>query len=185
MKDSDVPKNRRLWERPPPEGYVEEMTAIFRKEAQEEDTGRKEPYFIFRLCQHRFGISPKVVKEAVILKPIHSIPHNTNEILRGVVNIEGRLTPVISLEKILGLKDREEYSLGKMVVFCIGQNEWVAEVAEIEGIYPIDSEHLQNIPVTLLKSPNHYLKGIAVIQGENTAILDEELLFYSLTRGVK
>ena len=151
-------KNEKLLDRSPPEGYTRELSEIYSKEADPAIQQSLSSYFIFRLNNEWFGIDVNALKEVVDQRIIHKIPHRSNAVLKGTVNIEGQLKLVVSLKSFLSNSKKKSGPIEtkKMVVLKNGEEEWVIEIEEILGIRYLDLQQMQNSPI----KDDGFLKGI-------------------------
>ncbi|MGK7955753.1 MAG: chemotaxis protein CheW, partial [Crocosphaera sp.] len=202
---------RTLLQRDSPEGYVEEWTDILAQDwqqasakAQEKESGlvKQESIsdeliglIIFRVCQEWLALPAWVVKEITHVHTIHTLPHRSNHVFAGIVNIRGEILMCILLRNLLSLslgdlndKNNNFNSVAsivpvvyqRMIVMEIQSNRWVFPVDEILGVYRFSSEQLQDTPVVISKTPDTYTKKILTLEGKNINYLDYELVFYEL-----
>ncbi|WP_107667745.1 chemotaxis protein CheW [Cyanothece sp. BG0011] len=202
---------RALLQRNAPEGYVEEWTDILAQDWQQaaakaEEKGsslvKKEivndeviALIIFRVCQEWLALPAWVIKEITHVHPIHTLPHRSNHVFAGIVNIRGEILMCILLRNLLALppadlKSKQEnlqdlssivpVVYERMIVIEIQSNRWVFPVDEILGVYRFSSTQLQDTPVVISKTPDTYTKKILTVEGKNINYLDYELVFYEL-----
>ncbi len=104
---------RTFFDRPAPEGYLTEWTewlsgsggaSSLRVEENlaEGDRGGIS-VLIFRLGQEWLAFRTQTVAEVTLARPVHRIPHRSNEILVGLVNLRGQLQLCVSLHGLLGV----------------------------------------------------------------------------------
>lgn len=146
---------------------------------------------IFRIGREWLALSATLLKEVTPLVPVHTIPHRSNHILRGLVNIRGELQLCASLGNLLGLdsasgggESTKHTIYQRMMVVEKDGNRWVFSVDEIEGVHRIDRSDLKNLPATLAHAKETYTQGIFHWQQHQIGYLDDELLFYILNRRV-
>lgn len=153
---------------------------------------------IFRLGVEWFGLSAKLFREVTQPRKIHTVPHRSNKIFLGVVNVGGELLLCISMKHLLGLDNAEAMpkSSGKnlnlspviyqrMVVIAKAENSWVFSADEIYGIEPINWQaELRPVTAFELKSNGVYTQSIIPWKDRWLNILDDDLLFYTLERRV-
>ena len=145
---------------------------------------------IFRIGREWLALSATLLKEVTPLAPVHTLPHRSNDIFRGLVNIRGELQLCASLGNLLGL---DSHSIGResnhtiyqrMIVVEKEGNRWVFSVDEVEGIHHIARSELKNLPATLSHAKETYTQGILHWKQRQIGYLDDELLFYILNRRV-
>jgi chemotaxis-related protein WspD len=101
---------RRLLEREAPPGYVEAWTALVtqtKTENSQRDYTDLLSVFIFRLGAEWLALPSGIVQEATRPNPIHTVPHRSDRIFLGLVNVRGALLLCISLRHLLGIEDVE------------------------------------------------------------------------------
>ncbi len=180
----------KMLDREPPEGYLEGWTSLLAAEKEVETRGTV-PVTIFRLGDEWLALSTRVLEEMTEVRPVHAIPHRTNNVLLGVVNVRGTLQLCISLANLLGIEgaeaaDRQQARLARkqLVVLNRHGNRWAFVADEIHGIYRVSSDDFGNVPVTVAKAVPKYTKNVFRWQDRNVGYLDDELVFHSLKRSV-
>lgn len=178
----------KLLERKPDISYIGEWTELVKKEKETENLSEESSIVIFRISNEWFALATSVCAEVMKKKKIHTLPHKTNATLLGCVNFRGQLWLCASLRTILEVPANDkEHTAGtfqRMLAIQKGQEQWIFAVEEVLGIYHLDSTELHNVPVTIQKSKANYIKGLFYWQNLSIAVLDEELLFYSLQRSL-
>lgn len=181
---------RRLFERRPPEDYLEEWTQLVAGERSEE-MKTQHSVMVFRLGEEWLALETRRFREVAEKRVIHRIPHRTNKVLLGLANIRGGLQLCVSLRELLGIaesgpgpgrvppKDAE-----KMAVLENEGGCWVCLLDEILGIHRFLAEKLQPVPVTVAKAAASFTRGIFQLENKRIGYLDDELLLYHLKRSL-
>jgi chemotaxis-related protein WspD len=187
---------RSLLDREAPQGYLDEWTQLL---AREKDVGATHQLArvstisvgIFRLGGEWLALPTKVIKEVMPPATIHTLPHRSNKILLGVVNIRGEIQLCISLQAFLGLDTgngkRQPISpivYKRMLVVDKQGSRWVFPVDEIYGIHRFHSDEFRNVPATVSKVPETFTKAVMNWREQSVSYLDDELLFYTLNKKV-
>ncbi|WP_407891839.1 chemotaxis protein CheW, partial [Scytonema sp. NUACC26] len=147
------------------------------------------PQFLPILCNARLAFPVGILQEVTHPCVIQPLPHRSNELFLGLVNIRGETLLCASLSYLLNLQPTEEISSSsnntkRMIVAGQGNNKWVFPVDEVHGIYRFHSQELRDAPVVITKAAQAYTKGIIHWQGEKVNYLDSELLFYTLNHKI-
>jgi len=82
-------------------------------------------------------------------------------------------------------KEKEHKLHNRMMVVNKDGDVWVFPVKEIHGINHVHPDLFQNLPVTVSKSKSTFTKEIFKWKDKHVALLDDELLFYSLKRSIQ
>lgn len=178
---------RKLLEREAPQGYVSEWTDLLAEQKETKAKGTV-PVVIFRLGVEWLALPAGLFQEVTPVSPVRTLPHRSNEILLGLVNIRGELQLCVSLSSLLRLnaapapagQNIKNIVYKRMVVVEKEGNRWVFPVDEIYGVHRIATEEVRNAPATVSKVPDSYIKGIISWREESVSYLDDELLFYTL-----
>ncbi|MCB1111855.1 MAG: chemotaxis protein CheW [Chlamydiales bacterium] len=178
--------------RQPVSDYKQEWTDELAAIHEENEPKKIVSLLVFRLCNEWLGITTTIFSEIFELRPIHTIPHRTNQILRGTVNFRGRLRLCVALHSLLEVEEvavnekYQESQLGdaRMVAIHQDDEEWIFAVDEVLGIVTCDLHDIENVPVTVSKSKANFLKGIIAYNDISIGYLEEELIFYSLRRAI-
>ena len=108
---------RAFFDRPAPEGYLAGWSrwlakSVERDEGDEgggEDENEAESHeekvsvLIFRLGPEWLAFRTQTVAEVTTPRPVHRVPHRTNEVFLGLVNLQGQVQLCVSLHGLLGV----------------------------------------------------------------------------------
>lgn len=179
-----------LLHRGSPSGYVQDWESTL---GREKDDARPVPHsaiVIFSLGGEHLALSSLVVGQMTTMRRLHRIPHMRSPVIKGVVNINGRLRLFVSLGALLEIGETVAYEsperLDDIPMIMIEQNGevWTFAVDKILGVFRCELNQMKNVPVTVAKSTANYVKGILNWRDHQVALLDEELLFFSLRRSL-
>jgi chemotaxis-related protein WspD len=191
---------RSLLERNAPPEYLQEWTDIL-SEASTQQVGVGEgmlvratdtlSVIIFRLSNERLALPVNILQEVTSPYIIHAVPHRTNSVFLGLVNIRGETLLCISLRDLLGLEPVAEsadfsntINPQRMIVAGKNENKWVFPVDEVHGTYRFHLNEFKDAPVVISKASEAYTKGVVTWQGKKINFLDSEQFFYTLSHKV-
>lgn len=181
---------RKLLRTNPPEGYRNEWTSILSKEKKAQQINVNSA-FVFRAGNEWLALPSNLIQEIVNMGPIHSIPNINNKVLRGLVNIHGRLQICVSIGRVLGLEKLKktaeqlepDYISPERLVVVLQKNQLVAfPVSEVKGTVRYTPEMLIDLPVTVSGSKAAYTVGIISLDGKDIGLLKDKPLFKTLTK---
>lgn len=185
---------RQLLERAIPENYHHEWSNLFFEKRVESDTLTTTATLtvvIFRLHREWLALSTGVFQETISPTSIHTLPHRSNQILRGLVNIRGELQLCVSLTHLLNLEtaDTPVTALSpvvypRMVVVEKAGSIWVFPVDELYGVQRFHQHELRDTPNSMMATNHSFTKGFFYWRENSLGYLDEELLFITLDRKV-
>ncbi|MCC7354165.1 MAG: chemotaxis protein CheW [Anaerolineae bacterium] len=131
----------------------------------------EEQLVVFELAGESYGVEISRVQEIDRMQQITVVPR-TPAFVEGVINLRGRITPVVDTRTRFGLPKAEVTPLTRIVVVKAGE-EWVGlvvdAVSEVLRI-PVDSIEPPSAMVTTADSA--YLRGIAKLDQRLIILLD-------------
>lgn len=180
---------RGLLERPAPDGYLDEWTESLARD-KETTVTQFLSLFIFRIGSEWLALPMSVVEEVSEARPIRTIPHTSNAVLKGMVNMRGELQLAVSLGELLGVdanekevaEDRLVYE--RLAVVQYNGSRWVFSADEVFGSVRFSSERLGVVPDTVARDRKTFTRGILQWQYGSLAVLDEQHLFQALQRRI-
>lgn len=191
---------RALLERDLPPGYQEEAAQALAVEKTEEPPGA-ESLVIFRIEREWLALPTRLLAEVVDPEKFHSLPHRKNPVLLGVVNVHGDIQLCVSLRALLDIeeapgapRERRPATHRRMMVIGEPGAQWVFPVDEILGIDRVRPQLYRRTPVTVAKAGSSYTRALfswplrkkgAAAETVNVALLDADLILYSLIRNVQ
>jgi chemotaxis-related protein WspD len=185
--DQYISSGRLLLNRPLLDDYRRELSErLCQPRVHEPKTTRSA--FIFRAGDEWLGVKSSLIKEVVDMGPIHSIPHKSSRIFRGIVNIRGRLELCVSIGGVLRIEPgaiRPGTPVPeRLIVAAKGGQSIVFPVSEVMGPVPYNSSTLKPLPITVSGSKAVYTKGILRINNTEVGMLDDTMLFRILARNL-
>lgn len=193
---------RHLLKRTSPEAYRQEWTQLLAESRIASHTSSSTltttatlTVVIFRLQQEWLALPASILRETTQKSVIHTIPHRSNSILRGLINIRGELLLCVSLNHLLNLETLETtqptlspLAHSRMVVVEKTGDTWVFAVDELYGIHRLQPQELQETSKNTQQSIPKYTNAIFLWQPSSSqtvhtvSYLDDELLFTTLAR---
>jgi purine-binding chemotaxis protein CheW len=122
----------------------------------------------FRLAEERYAIETRSVREVCLLKDLTPLPCTPPFVL-GVVNVRGRIVPVLDLKKFFDLPEPGLTDLHRIILVG-GQDLELGLLADsVVGVASIPADSLQPSLPTLTGIRSDYLKGLTA---ERVVVLD-------------
>ncbi|MDX2230593.1 MAG: chemotaxis protein CheW [Leptolyngbyaceae cyanobacterium bins.349] len=190
-----------LLEREPPSNYINEWIDILAEttsEAQESESNgaivlaeEAISIMIFRLGNQKLALPVRILQEVTHPCLIQPLPHRSNNLFLGLVNIRGETLLCASLSHLLSLEAPKEEleetqteSPKRMMVAGQSDEKWVFPVDEVYGTYRFHLSELREAPVVITKATEAYTQGVIHWEGDKVNYLDSELLFYTLNHKI-
>ena len=181
---------RSIMQRPLPPGYSREWAEYFARE----ESGQKDldgSALVFRVAGEWLALpAAHAVTVAEAMQP-HTLPRRSGGILRGIVNVKGKLYPCMSLAHLMAIGDdqptvqpgRRIYP--RMLVMELAYQAFALPVDDLHGIHRYAESDLQPVPTTANKAMHRYLTGVLSIENMRIGCLDPELVGYNLASALK
>jgi chemotaxis-related protein WspD len=181
----------RLLDREVPEETLRESTAHVAAKKTVVELGTKS-VLIFRIGTEWFALPTDVLQEIGDRCTIRTLPGHRGGILSGLVNVRGELLLCVALGVVLGLDTAAERpeigksaSSGRLMICKRGDARLAFQVSEVHGLHRYHPKDLRSPPATLAKAASGiYTLGVVPWKDRIVGCLDDELLFYTLNKGL-
>jgi chemotaxis-related protein WspD len=145
---------------------------------------------VFRIGAQWLALATSVFREIAALRAIHSLPQRRTGTVLGLANIRGELLVCLSLARILGLEHADTCQTAqpraadkRLLVMQREDHLAVCPVDEVFGVERFHERELRTVPTTLCRA-GAYTNAVLSWRQKLVAILDDELLFHTLTRSL-
>ena len=180
-----------LLDRAPPEGYRDDWTARVAAPRPPRLTGTQSAV-IFRLGAEWLGLPARLFQEVAERRPVHSLPHRQGRLVKGLVNVRGELLICISLGELLGVGDaatatrpgRGGRGYERLLVTARDGQGLAFPADEVHGVHAYHPDELRPPPATVAQASARYVTGLLPWRDRQVGVLDEELVFYTIQRGL-
>ena len=123
-------------------------------------------YLVFSIAEEKYGVPITKVRE-VIRHELISPVHNASTYLKGVINLRGKIIPIIDMRLKFGIS---ELSYNDRTVFIIvdvnGEKEvynFGVAVDSVHDVANILDSDIEKLPDVGFKTTSAYLQGIAKV----------------------
>ncbi len=181
---------RQVLDRPTSADYRREWTERFAEPRTKENCDTQST-LLFRLGDEWLALQSSCIDEITPLRSIHSLPHTEGTLVKGLVNIRGELKLCVSLGALLQLdKAHEDYIDDReiherMISISLDDQSFVFPASEVHGIHHHGEDALQASPVTVSRSKSSFTTGVLKWRDRHIGVLDTELIFYALAKGLQ
>ncbi len=142
--------------------------------------GSANKHLIFSLGAEEFGISVLKVKEIIGMQDITAIP-NMPPHMKGVINLRGRVIPVVDLSLKFAFPPRAYTDRTCIVVVRAqgdGRERLIGAIADgVTEVLSIASEDIEQNPDFGNGTSTPYLLGMAKVKGRVKLLLDTNAVF--------
>lgn len=179
-----------LYDRTPPAGYVDEWTERIAA-PDPPPPAETLAVILFRVGSEWLALDVSCTIEVSPMRPVRRVPHHTDKVFLGLVNIRGELQLALALGELLnvGLAESvdklDEMTQQRMLVVDYEQQRWVLVVDQVEDICHFREADLRSLPATVASGTNLFTRGVFHRNGKSIGYLDPERLFSSLRRSFR
>jgi purine-binding chemotaxis protein CheW len=125
----------------------------------------------FRIGRETFGLPISIVREIVRVPEITSVP-NAPDYIEGVINLRGRIIPIVDLRKRFGERSFEPNKKNRIVVVELESRAIgliVNSASEVLRIPPSEIEEPHNV---FKEGELNYITGVGKLNGRLVILLD-------------
>lgn len=140
--------------------------------AMKEQEGK---YLTFSMADEEYGIGILKIKEIIGMMPITSVPQ-TPEFVKGVINLRGKVIPVIDLRLRFGMVEKE-YNERTCIIVVETQGDAGAVtigivVDSVSEVLNIKANEIEETPTFGTRLNTDYILGMAKMEGGVKILLD-------------
>jgi purine-binding chemotaxis protein CheW len=140
-----------------------------------ESDRRSGKYLIFHLANEEYGVDVLKVREIMKLQEITVVPQTPSHV-KGVINLRGKVIPVIDLRMRCGLPDQEYTDHTCIIVIRTASPEGEmlmgAIVDGVAEVLLLGQAEIEDTPDFGAGSTTPYILGLAKVKGKVKILLD-------------
>ncbi|RLD10286.1 chemotaxis protein CheW [candidate division KSB1 bacterium] len=138
----------------------------------------KDKYLIFYLGDRPFAFEIRFVAEIIGIQKITPLPYEA-ESVKGVINLRGRVIPVVDARLRLGLEERD-YDDRTCIVICKARDTLVGLIVDtVSEVVTIAPEQIEDPPQLQKNKQTPYLQGLAKTGNEVKVVLNMEKFIFA------
>ncbi|MBN2539857.1 MAG: purine-binding chemotaxis protein CheW [Deltaproteobacteria bacterium] len=136
---------------------------------------REGKYLTFAVANEEYGVGILKVKEIIGMMSITTVPR-TPEFVKGVINLRGKVIPVIGLRLKFGMEEVEHTERTCIIVVEIeggaGAIQMGIVVDSVSEVLNIKAENIEDMPTFGARLDTKFISGMAKIEGNIKILLD-------------
>jgi purine-binding chemotaxis protein CheW len=125
----------------------------------------------FFLDREEYGVDVRQVQEIRRLSEITTVPR-APEFIRGVINLRGRILPVLDLKRKLGLGEVEAGRATRIVVVRVGERLLGLLVDGASQVLKVPVSRIEPPPEEVLEKGGDYIRGVAKLEDRLIIVVD-------------
>ena len=159
------------------------MVSVNEPAAATQVDARAGKYLTFQLAQEEFGIRVLKVREIMGLQEITAVPQTPSHV-KGVINLRGKVVPVIDLRLKFGMQAAEYTQRTCIIVTQVqGESTSVMMGIVVDGVSEVlnlSGTEIEDTPDFGDSSGTQYLLGMAKVKGKVKILLDIDRVLSTL-----
>lgn len=132
-------------------------------------------YLIFSLGDEHYGTAIGKVREIIRYESLTPI-HDSQDYIRGVINLRGKIIPIMDLRIKFGMEAREYTDKTVFIMLDInGEKETFNMGVAVDAVHEVSAvkpDSVESPPQVGMKGKNTYLEGIVQIRDTMVMLLD-------------
>jgi purine-binding chemotaxis protein CheW len=126
----------------------------------------------FFLSQEEFGVDILLVQEIIRPSPVTEVP-NTPQFVEGVINLRGKVVPVIDLRKRLNIPVTEADKATRIIIIELEKRVTGFVVDSVSKVITVPAGSVQSAPDMIMSGvESEYITGVSRIDDRLIILLD-------------
>lgn len=127
----------------------------------------------FRLGNEEFSLDILRVQEIIRHMELTRVPR-TPDFVDGVINLRGRVIPVLDLRKRFGLPSDEKTNETRIIVVDVDSKTVGLKVDAVSEVLRLPADTVEPAPAIVTGAESDYIKGVGKLDGRLLILLDVE-----------
>jgi purine-binding chemotaxis protein CheW len=136
---------------------------------------------VFSLANEEYGVAIGQVQEIIRPQGITRIP-GMPTFIEGVINLRGKIIPIIDLRDRFGLAQKEADSNTRVVVAEVSSQTVGLVVDSVSEVLRLANDAIDPLPPTITNIDGEYLKGVGKLDRRLIILLDLEKVLTDLEK---
>lgn len=137
------------------------------------NTSLKDQYIIFNLGEEEYAIPISIVEEIVKIQNLIRVP-KSKEYFAGIMDIRGKVVPMIDLSKRLNVKTNESSVQDRAIVIKIGGKSVGIIVDKVSHVVQFTSNNIDPPPPSVKGISSRYIIGVGKKENRFVILIDIE-----------
>ncbi|MEF3254659.1 MAG: chemotaxis protein CheW [Deferribacterales bacterium] len=133
-------------------------------------------YVTFNLDSEKYAMDIMFIEEIIRVTEITEVPR-APEFIEGIINIRGKVIPVVDLKKKLGLGSISQDNNTRIIITNIRNKKVGFLVDAVNEVIRIDSSEIEPTPAVTMTLDSSYIVGMAKTDKGMIIIIDIAKIF--------
>jgi purine-binding chemotaxis protein CheW len=147
------------------------MNSLQLQQHKEKVDGKLNKYLTFALGQETYALEILMVREIIGLMEITKVPRMP-DFVRGVINLRGKVIPVVDLRCKFGMESVEETKETCIIVVDLSDMLMGIVVDRVSEVLDIPQQEIEDTPSFGVTVSTEFILGIGKVKGKVIIILD-------------
>ena len=150
--------------------------SVVTMEKRERATSMERQLVVFRLASQVYGVDIGSVREILRMQQITHVPH-APEFVEGVINLRGKICPVVDLRKRFGVEVSELTDDSRIVLADV-HGDYVGMIVDaVTEVLRINSDRVEPMPELVGAGDSGFIEGIANLDERLIIVVNLEAAF--------
>jgi len=131
----------------------------------------EEQVVVFELANEVYGVDISRVQEIIRMTTITRLPR-APEFVEGIINLRGKVIPVVDLKKRFGLAESDQTKASRIVVVDVGDHTIGMVVDAVSEVLRVPTSAVEPPSPVVTSVESDYIRGIAKLEGRLIILLD-------------
>ena len=145
----------------------------------EDEDAQKDQYLTFTVGKEEYGLEIYQITEIIGIQKITEVP-DMPDYVKGVINLRGKVIPVMDVRIRFGLPEREYDGRTCIVVVNVGSAAVGMVVDRVNEVADIPETQIEPPPSVAEGNRQHYIRGLGKVEEEVKILLNAEKLLFRL-----
>jgi len=138
----------------------------------------------FFLAGEEYGVDVRLVQEIIRVSEITQVPRSPG-FVKGVINLRGRIVPVVDLQRKLGLGEVDERARPSRIVVAKLRDRLVGLLVDgASQVLKVPVATIEGAPEEVVSIDSNYIRGVAKLEKRLIILMDlDKVLFPELREG--
>lgn len=136
-----------------------------------------EKFVVFSIGQEEYAVPISQVKEVIYYTIPTRIPSSMDSVI-GVINLRGKILPILNLSKEIGIKSNKEFKEQKIIIIE-NNNPFGVIVDDVEEVIKLPKENINRIDS--IYEGEEYIIGITRVKDRLIIIMDLNLFWEEIS----
>ncbi len=150
--------------------------------AEEQKEVQEEQLVVFEVANEICGVDISTVQEIIRIQPITEVP-KAPEFVEGIINLRGKVIPVIDLRERFGFEKTEETKSTRIVVVEVGDDTVGMIVDAVTEVLRLPTSAIEPPSPVVENVDSEYLRGIGKVDERLIILLDLEKILSEMEKG--